>query len=64
VKPAAFSWRYVDWALGDLTVDLGLLKDALAQKNAIQAYGTIKNMLDTFRKLKELLSLHPETRGF
>jgi len=47
-----------------LTVDLGLLKDALTQRNTVQAYGVVKSMLDTFGKLKELLSLHIETRGF
>ena len=64
VKPVSFSWKYVGWALGSMAVDIGVLKDAIKEKNAIQAYGAITSLLETVDKLKKLLRLHPDVRGF
>ncbi|MDJ0269479.1 MAG: hypothetical protein NXY59_02820 [Aigarchaeota archaeon] len=50
--------------MGSLKVNIGLLKDDVEQRNAIQAYTTTKDMLETLGKLKNLLSLHTDIRGF
>jgi len=64
VKPVSFNWRFVDWALGSLRISVGLFKDAVKQKNAVQAYTAVKDMLETFDKLKDLLRLSPDVGGF
>ena len=64
LKPVRFSWKWLGWGLSSLKVDVGVLKDAVKQQNAIQAYATATKMNQTAEKLKNLLELNPEVIGF
>jgi hypothetical protein len=64
LKPVRFSWKWLGWGLSSLKVEVGVLRDAVKQKNAIQAYATATKMNQTAEKLKSLLELNPEVIGF
>ena len=62
--PVRFSWKYVQWAIGSLRVDVGVLKDSVREENALQCYTTIERILDTAEKLKRMLESVPEVKAF
>jgi hypothetical protein len=64
LKPVRFSWKWLGWGLSSLKVEAGVLRDAVKQENAIQAYTTATKMNQTAEKLRGLLELHPEVIGF
>jgi len=53
--PVRFSWKHVQWAIGSLRIDIGVLKDSIREENALQCYTTITRILDTVEKLKSML---------
>jgi hypothetical protein len=64
LKPVRFSWKWLGWGLSSLKVEVGVLRDAVKQENAVQAYSTASKMNQTAEKLKTLLELNPEVIGF
>ena len=64
LKPLKFSWKWLSWGLSSLKVEVEVLRDAVKQENAIQAYATATKMNQTAEKLKSLLELQPEVIGF
>jgi len=63
VEPVRFSWKYVQWAIGSLRVDVGVLKDSI-EEDALQCYMAVARVLDTAEKLKRMLEAVPEVRAF
>lgn len=53
-KPREFNWKWVNWALSSISVDVQLLKDAIKQRNPLQALrtiGSLEKTVDTLLKL-------------
>lgn len=63
-KAVKFNWKYIEWGIGALNVSTGLLKDAVEEENAVQAYSAIKDMISTAEKMKDLLETLPEVKAF
>jgi hypothetical protein len=61
--PPTFSWKYVEWGLGSLRVDVMALEDAVKEENALQSYTVIARMLETTEKMKNLLKMSPDVRA-
>ena len=56
-KAIKFSWKYIGWALGALSVELMYIKDAFEKGATVELVMHIEKMLKT---IKTLLSLLPE----
>jgi hypothetical protein len=60
VKPVSFSWKYIDWGLGSMRVDLMALEDAVKSEDALQTYSIIQRLLETADRMKAILKLTRE----
>jgi hypothetical protein len=63
-KPTRFSWKYVEWGLGAIAVELASLKDAVEEKNVVEAYNSVRRMLDIADRLKDILRTSPDVKEF
>jgi hypothetical protein len=49
------NWKYIKWGIGAMKVDIGIFKDAANNENPVQAYKATKNILETAKKLLDIL---------
>ena len=59
-----FNWKYIQWGLSSLKVDIGVFLDAVGEENAAQSYSAADRILDTADKMKGLLRQVPEVGAF
>jgi hypothetical protein len=60
LKPISFSWKYIDWGLGSMRVDILALEDSVKAEDALSTYNAISRLLETADRMKAILRMTRE----